>query len=60
MNAKERYNIFDEFAIANNYHFENDCKNLIDIILNPFCKLNKGQVKAIDAAQKHYYKFMKV
>jgi hypothetical protein len=34
-------------------------KNSIDIILNPFGKPNKGQEKAIDTAQKCYYKFMK-
>lgn len=33
-------------------------KNSIEIILNPFGKLNKAQTKAIEMAQKRYQKFM--
>jgi len=33
-------------------------KNEIEVILNPFGKLNKVQIKAIEMAQKRYQKFM--
>ncbi|MDB4919791.1 winged helix DNA-binding domain-containing protein [Mucilaginibacter sp.] len=35
-------------------------KNSIEMILNPFGKLNKVQTKAIEMAQKRYQKFMKI
>jgi hypothetical protein len=62
--VQARHVIFDPSMVVNNQVVGTwkrvVKKNEIEIILNPFGKLNKIQIKAIEMAQKRYQKFMKV
>jgi hypothetical protein len=62
--VQARHVIFDPSIVINNQVVGTwkrvVKKNEIEIILNPFGKLNKIQIKAIEMAQKRYQKFMKV
>jgi hypothetical protein len=57
-----RHVIFDPSIVVNNQVVgtwkRTVKKNEIEIVLNPFGKLNKVQTKAIEMAQKRYQKFM--
>ncbi|SHM97386.1 winged helix DNA-binding domain-containing protein [Mucilaginibacter sp. OK098] len=61
--VQARHVIFDPSIIINNQVVGTwkraVKKNEIEIVLNPFGKLNKVQTKAIEMAQKRYQKFMK-
>ena len=60
--VQARHVIFDPSMVVNNQVVGTwkrvVKKNEIEIILNPFGKLNKVQTKAIEMAQKRYQKFM--
>ncbi|MDB5089813.1 MAG: winged helix DNA-binding protein, partial [Mucilaginibacter sp.] len=60
--VQARHVIFDSSIVINNQVVGTwkraIKKNEIEIILNPFGKLNKAQTKAIEMAQKRYQKFM--
>jgi hypothetical protein len=62
--VQARHVIFDPSIVVNNQVVGTwkrvVKKNEIEIILNPFGRLNKIQIKAIEMAQKRYQKFMKV
>jgi hypothetical protein len=59
-----RYVIFDPSIVVNNQVVGTwkriVKKKAIDIILNPFGKLNKGQTKAVEVAKICYLKFMHI
>ncbi|MDP9080071.1 MAG: winged helix DNA-binding domain-containing protein [Bacteroidota bacterium] len=61
--TQARHVIFDPSIVVNNQVVGTwkriVKKNEIEIVLNPFGKLNKTQIKAIEMAQKRYQKFMK-
>ncbi|MCR8557044.1 winged helix DNA-binding domain-containing protein [Mucilaginibacter sp. BJC16-A38] len=61
--TQARHVIFDPSIVVNNQVVgawrRIVKKNEIEIVLNPFGKLNKIQTKAIDMAQKRFQKFMK-